>query len=270
MSLKDDLEGISMKQTKEYKEEAPSTEESIDEVNEVINNGGKKERPNPFKKEEDGENKLNPKKAIIGLGILILVVVVGFGATQISKKISSNKGASFLDDMEDEIASFKYDMEERELLRANGYTGDDIERYEVEEINPYQLIREAEARRKEINDNEIAPYLDGASDKYKELEAKTWLGTGPMSPNILNTEEVNYEQRYGSYNCDYEKIPPMGSQLFLKVHALDFNKVIFMTVTSERYNELEPEGNIVVDIEYNKYEDDSILVTNVYEKDIRK
>lgn len=273
MSLRDDLDSITMNQTKGYKEESPDNYKEVESINEEILGESKPQetnaskRNNPFKNNDN----IDTKKILTVVLILTAVVLLAFGGFKIYTYLSQDKGASFYQEIEEgDVAAFSYSMDERDLLRVNGYTADDIERFEIEERNPSELIKESESRRKELYDYEIKPYLDGASDKYKSLESMTWIGTGDMSPLILNTETINYEERYGSYNCDFIKIPPKGSQLFVKLDLMDFNKEIFMTMTPERYNELPESGNIVVVIEYNKYADDSILVTDVQEKDIKQ
>lgn len=279
MSLRDDLNSVVMQQTSDYKEEPTgnsstkgniNTRELTDSV--LASPDEKKEKKNPFKhkKDENAELMDNKKKLIIAgsvIGGIVFLVCFGLGFHYITK----DRGTAWMQEIEEgELPTFEYSAEERAILRENGYTGDDIERFEVEERDYRSLVKEAEEARKLKYETEILPYLDGASPQYKELERLTWLGTGDMSSVILTSSEGQYEQRYGSYNCDYVKLPAKGSQLFIKLTLMDFNnKEIFMTVTPERYNELQDTGNIVVTIEYYRYSDGSILVHSVYEKDIK-
>lgn len=275
MSLRDDLNSIQMTQTKQYKEESPNKSSDTTNTSTTENKGAsineeapnKREAENPFNKARLGE--ISGKRWIqISAGVLIVVVVAVVIVFAVKSKGSSDEGADFLAELE--AGAFSYTVEERETLRDNGYTADDIERYEADERDPYSLVQEAEQRRQEIYDEEVKPILDGASPKYKALEKMTWLGTGVMSQQILNNEEGSYEERYGTYNTDYIKVDPHGSQLFIKLTLKELNNQdIFMTLTPSRFNELDKSGNIVVVIEYNKYADGSILVTDVQEKDIR-
>lgn len=274
MSLKDDLDSIIMQQTKGYKEEAPkqySSKEEVESINNSILGGGdvspNRERNNPFKRDKgEGTSGLDFKKVGIFIVAAILLVLIIYGSTSMFKKFNESKGADFLLELENgSDYTFKYTSIERETLRINGYTADDIERFEVEERDPDQLVRLAEQQRKELYDREVKPYLDGASDEYKSLEKMTWVGLDTMSPEVLNGNH-NYERRYGTYNCNYTKVPNKGSQLFIKIYIFEFNTEIFMTVTSERYLSLIESGNIVIDIEYNLYNDGKILVTSVKER----
>lgn len=281
MSLADNLEDI-MKQTSDYREEAPggkSSEQSakdVEKINEEILGGAdatpnnKKKRENPFKHKDDEDGGSNRKKFLIAIGGMLGVALLVGGLYAAYTYATRDRGTDWMQEVEENPApAFQYSIEEREVLRANGYTADDIERFEVEERDPVQLVEEAKAARKAVYDEEIKPYLDGASPKFNELKELTWLGTGEMSSTILSSEEGQYEQRLGAYNCDYKKIPAYGSQLFVKLTLMDFDgKEIFMTVTPDRYNELSDTGNIVVTIDYYLYSDGSILVHDVFEKDI--
>jgi hypothetical protein len=279
MSLRDDLESIQMNQTRAYRDEEPGSPPTNNSNNSSTtsqpNQGSQSQSeregaPNPFRNEDGSSTfSLNKKTIMFGGGailVIILVVVFYFGFNS----INSDQGAGFLQELEDgSIPSFQYSMEERELLRTNGFTADDIERYQVEERDPTVLVSEAKEARQRLYDEEVKPLLDGASPAYKELESMTWLGTGEMDPVILSNQEGSYEEWYGTYNCDYIKVKPMGSQLFIKLDLAEFDESIFMTVTPKRYNELSQSGNIVVVIEFNKYSNNSILVTGVQEKDIK-
>lgn len=273
MSLRDELDEIQLKQTRDYQEQVSKSNTNSEAPS--LEGSNEKEIKNPFKKDKEFNqegfsviNILGNKKALLVGGIIILSVVI-FAVFMLSKLKPKDEGADFLNELE-QVASFQYTVEERDTLRTNGYTADDIERYQAEEMDPYTLVQEAEASRKALLEKEMKSLLDGASPKYKQLESMTWLGTGSMSKEILNNVEGSYEERYGTYNCDYTKVEEHGSQLFIKLELKEFNnKAIFMTMNPSRYNELSKSGNIVVVIEYNKYNDGSILVTNVEEKDIK-
>ncbi len=254
MSLKDDLDSVLMEQTSSYKEESCSkSTNNFKEEEDVVDDV--KVRKNPFK-----SIKIN-KLFIIAIVVLIISFIAGI---VVPRYFLKDEGAKFLDEMEE--STFEYSLEDRELLRVNGYTGDDIERFEIEERDVTDLVEESEQKRQEIYDAEIKPILDGASPEYKKLKSQTWVGSPKMSDTILSEDAM--EERVGTYNCDYEKIDPCGTQLFLKLDLKEFKQSAFITVTANRYRELENTGNIVVVIEYDKYSDDSILITDVREKDI--
>lgn len=272
MSLKDSIEF--MKQGNEYEEETVESNNNTDSSSNVIDNSSdtsikRRKKDNPFKK--DGYDSVSKKPILTLIGITIAIGVIASGSYFAYKKATEDKGADWLQEMEDgvEEAPFKYSADERSMLRVNGFTADDIERLEIEERDPYQAVKKAEQDRKEKYDKEIKPYLDGASEEFNTLKEQTWLGTGTMSEKILDMSE-HYSKKYGTYNCDYEKIPAYGSQLFLKLELDDFDTNVFMTVTSEKYQELQDSGNIVVTIYYNLYDDNSILVTDIKEKNIRE
>ena len=274
MGLLDDIEFI--QQGSSYEEQPSAEAGSV--VTEASSEASSSEssRSNPFSRRKKNKESSGPKEPKtgkeklklvgIGAGVILTVILIGCSAYFLTK----DKGPAWMQEVEEEgIPVFEYSMEEREMLRLNGFTGDDIERYEVEERDPYVLAEEAENARKAKYDAEIKPYLDGASEEFKTLKSLTWIGTGAMSSSVLN-ENSNYEERYGTYNCDYQKIPAYGSQLFLKLDLVDFNTDVFMSVTPKRYLSLNDTGNIVVVIEYNKYDDGSILVTGIKEKNIKE
>lgn len=279
MSLRDDLASITMDQTRDYREQSPQSGNSSYQTEPSSNDGSSTEEgnsrrspANPFKGENGEGGALsallgNKKFLLIGLGGLLVAGAIVAFATMGGE--SEDQGADFLTEMEQQVSTFQYTVEERETLRNNGYTADDIERFQAEEADPYLKVQEAEQARKAKLEEEMKPILDGASPAYKKLEAMTWLGGTTMSQEVLNNAEGSYEERYGTYNVDYTKVEARGAQLFVKLILKEFNnQPIFMTMTATRYNELDQTGNIVVVIEYNKYADGSILVTNVQEKDI--
>lgn len=261
MSLRDDLNSVVMNQTDEYKEE---TQDGTPDNNSNPNlKNNRRSKDNPFK----GliADKIKPSYIVIGIVIVIIVIVV---AVFIPKTPNVSGDGITLDNGIEEN-TFKYNMDERDLLRNYGFTADDIDRLEVEETNPNAAVEEVISNRKEINDAELKPYLDGASDQFKKLKDMTWIGTGTMSPSVFSAVEGEFEQYSGTYNCDYVKVTPMGVQLFLKVILADFNnQAVFMMVNPELYNKLSDSGNLVVEIEFNQYTDGKILVTNISEKAI--
>jgi hypothetical protein len=265
MSLADDLTTI-MKQTSTYKEETPSNIEDINkEISDTSNNESVKEDDNPFKKISLSKILTNPKMIMSMLGIIILIIMGIIFIPELIKE-PEDTGAEFLEDLD--ITTYKYSLEEKSLMRIAGYTADEIERYEIEERDPYELIKEVEIKRKEQYETDIKPLFDSASDEYKFLMNNTWVGGKDILPDVITTKDSNYNKSYGTYNCDYRKIPAKGSQLFLKLYIVELNSTVFMSITPERYSELNETGNIVVTLYFNEYSDGSIIVTEVSEKEI--
>lgn len=279
MSLNDDLDSINMRQTKDYKDEAVSSDiqKEIKDINEKIaqddSSSSEPKGENPFGKrfKSSKESNFNVKKLALISTIVVLVGAVGlYFGNMLYGYITQDRGTDWMQEVEGEgTESFKYDLTERELLRNNGYNADDIERYEVEERDPYILVEEAKEARRLINEAEVKPYLDGASDEYKSLASMTWLGGSPISEEVLKGNEFDFEVTYGTFNCDYDKVPPRGSQLFLRLYLEEYKQYVFMSVNSKRYVELKDSGNIVINMDYNIYPDGSIIITNVEEKDIQ-
>lgn len=266
MSLRDNIEF--MKQGPNYEEESPN-EDTTGSQPKSETKVDTSYKETIIKKDDSSSSKdssFKPdtlKLALVGIGVVAVLI----GGYFIFKYATQDRGADFLNEVDSSQPAFKYSMEERAMLRNNGFTADDIERLEIEERDPYGAAKEAEDARKKKYEEEVAPYMDGASEEFKKLKEMTWIGGTPMSQEPLNPEAVS-EPWYGTYNCDYIKLPAQGVQLFLKLELTEFNTSVFMTVTPERYAKLPESGNIVVTVDYNKYSDGSIVVTNVYEKDI--
>lgn len=269
MSLRDDLNSV-MKQTKDYKEESASktnkNNDKVKEINEEIKNGKPKEK-DPFKSPSSKPSiSLDKKKIGIIAGIVIILIVAVFAFSSISKN-KEEEVPDWLEEVEEGVGEFEYTDSEIQLLRDNGYTGDEIERFQIEERDAYELAEEAEESRQAKYKSEIQPYLDGKSAKYKQLESYTWLGTGEMDKTILK-KNSSYEYYTGSYNCDYTKVPAYGAQLYLKLEIKELKTVAFMNIDADRYIQLSKKGNIVVKIDFHKYDNGSILITDITEKDI--
>ena len=63
---------------------------------------------------------------------------------------------------------------------------------------------------------------------------------------------------------DYEKLPPKGYQLFIKVY-LNADSVFFMDISPERWVNMEETGNIVVNIQYTLTGDGKRIITGATE-----
>lgn len=215
-------------------------------------------------------NKPTANKMVLVVGGVIVFMLVGALGFVMMTHQQKKKEAEVLARLEEEDENtFSYSQDEIEDLRENGYTGDEIEEFELNEIPAQRKIDDAVQKRKAKYDEEILPYLDGASDKYKELEEYTWLGGAPFSYDV-NKENEDWYYKNMTLNLDYDKVPARGVQCFLRLHLkekTDENDPLymFMTVTPQRYEELPEHGNIVVYIEYT-VTDQGTVVTRIDEQ----
>lgn len=159
------------------------------------------------------------------------------------------------------VSAFEYTAEEIALLRLNGYTGDEIEAYEAARINAAELIEDAQAARQVQYEEEIEPYMDSASEEFKELRDSTWLGLDALE---VDEETSKYTRYVEKHNVDYVKLESRGSQLILKLE-MQSGRELFMFVSPEQYVRLKDSGNIVVMIEYIRMGNGEIVVTKIEE-----
>ena len=156
-------------------------------------------------------------------------------------------------ELEIENVAFSYTDDEKSMLRARGYTAEDIEEGERLETDAKELIDKADQERKEYLDKTMKPLFDTASPEYKRNAATTWLG---LKDNMDGIKKIKKSIPYTEYeaikNFDYERIPIRGHQPFIKIY-IDGTKHkdwIFMSVSPQRYNELKARGNIIVRFNY--------------------
>lgn len=248
------------------KKETEKTEESTNEVGDASDSSPTPAiQANPdAKPEDDGKNK---KLLILGLGIagIVILIIVAVTLASVFAKNKAKRDAERAEDLlidEDEyVEEFKYTDEEKSALRAAGFTGDDIELNEFDEIPAQTLLEKAHAEREALYEKEILPYFDAASDEFKELYEDTWIGQGELE---YDTDVDNYSYMNTTINVDYEKLPARGRQLFIKLH-LKSGISCFMYIAPDRYMELEDSGNIVVKVEYVKTGKGEMIITNLTE-----
>ena len=209
---------------------------------------------------KDGR-KLPVKAIVIGLCVLALSVAGIFGAwkagllepTEKPKDIDELLETQNTSELEIENVAFSYTDDEKSMLRARGYTAEDIEEGERLETDAKELIDKADQERKEYLDKTMKPLFDTTSPEYKRNAATTWLG---LKDNMDGIKKIKKSIPYTEYeaikNFDYERIPIRGHQPFIKVY-IDGTKHkdwIFMSVSPQRYNELKARGNIIVRFNY--------------------
>lgn len=158
-----------------------------------------------------------------------------------------------------------YSDDEIEQLRQAGYTGYEIEKFASQGLRVTTKIAEAKAEQRQFFEDNIADYLDGKSEKYKELETYTWLGQDELIFDAEHFEEWSNKETVK--NCDYVKVPARGYQTFLRIEITK-GKYAYMLVRPERYQQLPQAGNIVV---YMKYytTGDTTIIYQIEEKEIQ-
>lgn len=199
------------------------------------------------------------------VGIVILFIVgksfIGrFSSESKEEKEPENEIPAWMQE-DYEIPEFKYTAEEVAELRLNGYTGSEIENYQVTETPAEQLIKKAKEQRQKLYDEEVAPYMDSASKEYKELAANSWVG----QPALEYDKDVSGFTYYSkTMNVDFEKLPARGNQLYIKL-ITDAGMILFMNVSPEQYSRLASSGNIVVNVDYTRTRDGKDIITGITE-----
>lgn len=251
---KDNLDVKIEEQNKSYKVEL-----------EHVDLGGQSVESNPSTRRTELSLKL---KFILGgvLLMLILITVITFklkGRASVNKE-SAVTPAEILPEWlvePPEVSAFEYTVEEVALLRLNGYTGNEIETYEAARVDASELIEEAQVARQIQYEQEIEPYMDSASEEFKELRDSTWLGLDALEVDEDTSKYTRYVEKH---NVDYVKVEPRGSQLILKLE-MQSGRELFMFVSPEQYVRLRDSGNIVVSIEYIRMGNGEIVVTKIEE-----
>lgn len=161
------------------------------------------------------------------------------------------------------MPEFKYTDGEKEQLRIAGFTGDEIESFEQQMLEPIPIVEEAAAEREEWAEQFVAPYFDTASEEWKSVINTTWYGLEEVVS--YDTESINYQNYTYSLNADYEKIKAYGHQLLIKIYLNSSGDYAFMITTPQRYAELPDSGNMVVSITYIQTGDGHKFITDIVE-----
>lgn len=235
------------------------------------------EEPAATEDEESSEKKGGfhiPKKGVpyaIGLVAIIVTIALvalfgvfnkgtmetpGTADPEIIDPVAEDPG--FLDEY---VIQFQYTKEEREQLRAWGYTGSEIEDYQLEQTPAADLI----AKAKEAQEQARATLANPESPEYQNLLNQTWLGEPAVTPPYVGAD-TPYTITQRRENCDYVKCEPHGTNLMLKVE-LPSGTHHFMEVSIVQWSRLNDRGNIVVDYQEIEYEG-KVFITNMHEVEV--
>jgi len=212
----------------------------------------------------EGASPKIPKGVFIGLAIVILVTVV-FVAMYILKPKENTDST----ETTEVIMEFSYTAEELDQLRSAGYTGKEIEDYQLSMIESAILVQSAKEKQEAFLKETYAELNNAvsntASQEYKDLIAKTWLGgeVTQVQP-AEGSDEYTYEVFSRKENVDYIKLPPRGQQLFLRLKVPNTEVFFFMPVHPQRYYQLEESGNIVITYDEVIF-GGKTFITNVFE-----
>ena len=204
---------------------------------------------------------ITPTKALIIVGIVIVFIVV-IAAMLLKNNNFKFGGAEeeseWVDPMEDPNVTwieptpdpvFLYTSDEVSQLRGAGYTGDEIEQYQVNAVPFDELMEMAEEKHKEYLESLAAKY-DVTTPEFEEYISQTWLSLPERTDADEWTEIASYyEERK---NFDYQKVEPHGNQLWLKIY-LDDNKHenwFYLNVDPTDWMKLNDSGNVIVNYTY--------------------
>lgn len=251
---------------------------------------GKEEKKTPPKKNATVTNtsKKPPNKNIIYIiaGILAVVVIgVGgayaFGFFNKDSTEPSDGGGFFsgLFGKEEELIAeedewygseelnlFEYTEEEKLQLAEAGVTADKIMQGEADLIPASTLIAQMEEEKEKLI-NEKFPELkkealDGASDSYKKLLNKTYLGLKPFTIKVADEAVFNVTVS-ATETVPYEKLGSKGHQNFVKLKSYKYDD-LYVQVPPTQYMQMRDTGSILA--HYIVYTDD---VGNEIISDIR-
>lgn len=206
------------------------------------------------------------KKILVGIAAAVVLLVAGvlYASTSLYAPAEDQTGISI--DITasgvSEVSTFTYTDTELAELRAYGYTGAEIEEFQSQAIPSSNLVEDARAAQEAIQRDILETLSDVTSPEYQELLNSTWLGGEPLT--ITPTE--NYSTEIVSYNADYDKVEPKGTQLFLAIHLEDGTNV-FMPVHPVRWVTLKDSGNINVEYTVVTY-GSAKVVTEIHEVEV--
>lgn len=166
-----------------------------------------------------------------------------------------------------------YSDDDVTMLRALGYTGDEIELAMSNGLDIEALKEDAEKVRDEEAKKALARMSDSASDEFKEIVNNSIFCQPYKEFQQFDANASTFHNSTGSYivNADYQKVPTYGYQLYIKCKIAN-GTYAFMDVEPSRWETLPEEGNIVLQIDYIIYGTDitSMYIKSITEIDITK
>lgn len=247
------------------------------ETKENTNNETVLEQGDSYNESKMGEvldkipDSLKSKKVILIIcGVVILLAIAGivFQIVSGGESGSKDKFSKYEDSPEQVEQTFKYSSEQRQALRAYGFSGDEIDEHEQAQDDPEALINKAtediKNEKRKVYKELQKEMLDSASPEYKALIEDTWLAgeahevkmpAGGIFDTIEKTENIRYK-----------KLESHGNQCFIKI-TLEDGATTFMTVHPDRYLTLKDEGNMVITYKKVVY-GDNYYVLDMKEKPI--
>lgn len=201
------------------------------------------------------QNKMVLIPVVILLAILLFVGLYSSGLLGGGSAVSTEDQApsdlnSELEWIEPEPFKFTYTPDEVTELRAAGYTGDEIEAAQINEVPCIDLIEMAKEQQRVWYEENVAPLYDVNSDQFNEYVSNTWLALDERTDmSNWNSIASFYVERK---NLDYEKIPVYGKQMFLKIYLDDnmHEDYFFLNIDPEQWNKLGDSGNVIVEYTY--------------------
>lgn len=136
---------------------------------------------------------------------------------------------------------FTYTSEEKAELRAWGYTGSEIEDFQLQERDVAELVAESKRLQQEAWDS----LNNVESPEYQALLSQTWLGLSD-TPIPAYEEYMVQRSEVRRLVADYVKVPPKGGNLFFKVDMKD-GSYHFMDVSISEYTKYPDADNINVE-----------------------
>lgn len=158
---------------------------------------------------------------------------------------------------DDYVVNFEeLSTEDEILLRSYGYTGDEIEFSISNDFSVEEMVARAQKRLDDANRESWIRTSDVASPEYKYLMSMSYLGQADTD-TIVDQSELEFLDQHirrssQVINCDYEKCPLKGMQLYLKCQIAD-DTFYWYPVTPERWVTLPDKGNIVLNIQFMEY-----------------
>lgn len=215
---------------------------------------------------------LKSKKAILIIcGVVILLAVAGIVVQIVSSGGSTSKDtfSKYEDNTEQQVEqTFKYSSEQRQALRAYGFSGEEIDEHEKSQDDPDALIdkvtEDIKTEKRKVYKELQKEMLDSASPEYKALIEDTWLAG--EAHEVKMPEGGIFDTIEKTENIRYKKLESHGNQCFIKI-TLEDGATTFMTVHPDKYITLKDEGNMVITYKKVVY-GDTYYVLDIKEKPI--